>query len=539
MTSLQSGFDRVAGDIGDNRFIIAILEHWRHVFLGQVPDFTSPIFFYPEKGALGSSESLFLFAIPYTIARAAGADMALSFQLTLIAVKVIGFWGMFLLARRFLNVGTVLATFAAALFSMSNMYFMSVTHAQLSSVAFIPWVALLGSAYCRKRTQGKILLCRFCIISAAVLTALILFTSFYIGWFMLLLTSVLAITTLLVFIVYKRSLHPFLRLIRTVNLYRLDLLLSVLAFSIAIVPFMRTYLPALQRTGGRNFDEVAIYMASPMDLYNVGSLNVVWSRLLNPYFQLLSIRLSHSEMAVGWPPATAGAFVLLILIMGWRIRQRSRQVTPGLIFATAAGLTCACLWLMTLLYKDFTPWWYVFKFIPGAAAIRVPARFNLVLNTLGITVLVVGLSHVVDRKPTSTRKAVIWCVLLFLLLEQINIQRLHLISRKDEASMFSHVSSPPQQCKSFYVTNEVQPNRHFFATHIDAMLISQQLHLPTLNGYSGWFPVGWKLMLFDKDYVENARRWAANKGISSGLCSLDLSSGVWTIDNQTLDAHKP
>ena len=81
--------------------------------------------------------------------------MALSFQLTLVAVKVIGFWGMFLLARRFLNVGIVLATFGAALFSMSNMYYMSVTHAQLSSVAFIPWVALLGSAYCRKRTQAN------------------------------------------------------------------------------------------------------------------------------------------------------------------------------------------------------------------------------------------------------------------------------------------------------------------------------------------------------------------------------------------------
>jgi hypothetical protein len=35
----EFGFDRVAGDIGDNRFIIAILEHWRHVFLGQIgPD---------------------------------------------------------------------------------------------------------------------------------------------------------------------------------------------------------------------------------------------------------------------------------------------------------------------------------------------------------------------------------------------------------------------------------------------------------------------------------------------------------------------
>jgi hypothetical protein len=80
----QFGFDRVAGDIGDNRFIVAILEHWRRVFLGQMADFTSPIFFYPEKGVLGSSEALFLFAIPYTIARATGADMPLSFEITLI-----------------------------------------------------------------------------------------------------------------------------------------------------------------------------------------------------------------------------------------------------------------------------------------------------------------------------------------------------------------------------------------------------------------------------------------------------------------------
>ena len=125
----EFGFDRVAGDVGDNRFIIAILEHWRHVFFGQISDFTSPIFFYPEKGMLGSSESLFLLAIPYTIIKATGADMGLSFEITLITIKVIGFCGMFLLAKRFLNTGTVLATFAAALFTISNMYFFATGHA--------------------------------------------------------------------------------------------------------------------------------------------------------------------------------------------------------------------------------------------------------------------------------------------------------------------------------------------------------------------------------------------------------------------------
>jgi hypothetical protein len=136
------------------------------------------------------------------------------------------------------------------------------------------------------------------------------------------------------------------------------------------------------------------------------------------------------------------------------------------------------------------------------------------------------------------RKAAIWSVLLFLLMEQINVQRLHLISRKDETAVFSRIAAPPQQCKSFYVVNAAHPNRAFYATQIDAMLVSQQRNLPTLNGYSGWFPDGWKLLYFDKDYVKNARQWAINKGIASGLCSLDLSSGTWSIDNPIFDAHK-
>jgi hypothetical protein len=297
-------------------------------------------------------------------------------------------------------------------------------------------VALLGGVHWWKQAQGKTLLCRVCIVSSGILTALILFTSFYIGWFIMLLTSVLALATLLAYVVYERSLDPFSRLIRTVNQHKLYLFLGVLAFAIALVPFMRTYLPAIQHTGGRNFDEVAMYMASPLDLYNVGPLNFVWGRLLAPHFQLLSLRPSHLEMAVGWPPATMAVFAVLMIIAGWLICGRSRRVTPGLLFAAAAEVSCTCLWLVTILYNDFAPWWYVFKFIPGAAAIRVPARFNVVLNALGIAAIVIGVSCVIGKKYRGMTKAAIRAVLLFLLVEQLNVQRLHLISRKDETSVF-------------------------------------------------------------------------------------------------------
>jgi hypothetical protein len=181
---------------------------------------------------------------------------------------------------------------------------------------------------------------------------------------------------------------------------------------------------------------------------------------------------------------------------------------------------------MTLLYRDFAPWWYVFNFVPGAAAIRVPARFNVILNVLGIIVLVIGLSHLCRKR--GMRKVAVGCVLAFLIVEQINVQRLHLISRKEEAFVLSRATAPPAECKSFYAVNATHAGKPAYATNIDAVLISQKLDLPTVNGYSGWFPSGWNLFAFDKDYVENVRKWADHRGIASGLCSLDLASGVWS-----------
>jgi hypothetical protein len=530
----QFGFDRVAGDIGDNRFIIAILEHWRHVLFGQVSDFTSPIFFYPEKGMLGSSESLFLFAIPYTLIRAAGTDMALSFEITLIVIKVIGFCGMFLLARQFLNAGTVLATFAASLFTVSNMYFISTGHAQLSTIAFLPWITLLGAVYWRKQSSGQILLCRVCVISAGALAALVLFTSFYIGWFMILTAAVLGIVLVLVLLLKERSLHPFWQLIRGAGQHKINLSLGVLAFGITLVPFLMTYLPTLQRTGGRSFEEAVMYMAEPIDIYNIGSRNLVWAALLNPYYDRLASRPGNGEKIRGWPPITTVVFALFVLGSVWSLCRKPRSLTPLQVFAAASGFTCVGLWLFTLRYGDLSPWWFVFKYVPGGSAIRVPPRFNLVVNALGIVVIVIGMSHAF-AKMNRRRLTVLAAGFIpaLLIIEQLNVQHFHLISRSSETSMFSRVAAPPSQCKSFYVANVAYPGRPFWATQIDAMLISEQFNLPTVNGYSGWFPTDWKLLsTADADYVENARNWALSKQIDSGFCALNLASGVWGVSGK-------
>jgi len=61
---LLSGLDRIAGNFGDNRFCIVLVEHWFRAFRGLEP-WNDPRFFYPAQGVLGYTETMFLGSLPY------------------------------------------------------------------------------------------------------------------------------------------------------------------------------------------------------------------------------------------------------------------------------------------------------------------------------------------------------------------------------------------------------------------------------------------------------------------------------------------
>jgi len=66
------------------------------------------------------------------------------------------------------------------------------------------------------------------------------------------------------------------------------------------------------------------------------------------------------------------------------------------------------------------------------------------------------------------------------------------------------------------------------------MLIAEQFGIPTINGYSGWFPAGWNFLIEpSKPVAEKARCWAITHDITTGLCGLDIPSGEWS----TVDLH--
>jgi hypothetical protein len=53
---------------------VYLVEHWYQVFRGQA-EALSPSMFYPVKGTIGYSETMFVHALPYSGLRLAGMDM--------------------------------------------------------------------------------------------------------------------------------------------------------------------------------------------------------------------------------------------------------------------------------------------------------------------------------------------------------------------------------------------------------------------------------------------------------------------------------
>jgi hypothetical protein len=247
----QSGFDSIAGDTSDNRFVIAILEHWRAVFHGLVP-FTSPNFFWPERGVLGYSESLFLFSLPYAIARSGGFDPYLAFEIALIVFKAAGFFSMLWLLRSVMGLSRPVALMGSVLFTLSNLYYVSAGHSQLVTVAFTPLIVALACAAWRAYGNGRLPVAHAHGVACGILTALVLFTCFYIGWFTILTAVVCIAIATLIQIVRQRSFTPVSGWLQAAFARRRLFGIAALVFAVAILPFLFTYVPTLKNTGGRS-----------------------------------------------------------------------------------------------------------------------------------------------------------------------------------------------------------------------------------------------------------------------------------------------
>ncbi len=529
----SSHFDLTEGDLADGRFELTVLEHWIKVFHGQAHA-ASPNFFYPEQGVLGDSDTFFGLALPYAVLRSLGADRYLAVQLATMLLTALGFLAMYHLLRRVGRFARSTALIGAALFVISNMYYIYVVHPYiLVSVMMAPALFLLAAEYWRQK-EAKPVGARVWLSLCSVLLALVLYTSYYMGWFLILCAGIVWLSYVACSVVATRRLQPVFRILKAAWSEKWSLLLGVLVLLVSLIPFFMLYLPVLHKTGKRNLAETRSYMPSALGIFDVGRDSLIWGRM-SARLETFSSPGGIREHPVGWPLVTVLLFLGTAAYCGvqlWRSRDEGRTTEKRMLCLMAAiALTCATMWMVGVKFGHRAPVWAVLaRVVPGAAAIRVPQRIDLVLNIGVVLVCMFGLERL--RKALAGHG--VWAYVLpgvlvvGLVVEQRNLMPTHLISRQAEAEKFAKIPPPPKECSAFYVSNWSALQSEKIVAQTDAMMVAQLYDIPTINGLSSWFPNGWDLIGASKGHVgEEARKWARLKGLSLGFCALDMKWSTW------------
>ncbi len=508
-----SRLNRIAGNFGDNRLCIFLLEHWYRVYRG-LEHWDDPQFFYPARGVLGYSETMFVGSLPYALFRFLACDAYLSFELTLILGTLCGYVGMLFLLRRCLKAGETLSIAGAALFSLSNVCHLWILSAQTYTVMLLPCLLILFLQSAGDSRDARLRRPRNAFAFCALLSILY-FSTFYVAYFFSLLF-------LLALVIYQ--------LLTPRNSWRVAMprasMLGACSTGLALgfIPFFLTYGSSIASGHGWEFSQFLTNAMGIGHILNPGRGNLVWGWLLDPS--------GHSAMSYGVPPILASIFVGTVV---WLIRLRARGPLSKLHGALlASGLGTILLLSATIKYHEMLFWYYPWLWLPGARTVRVLPRLFIVASPFITIISIGGLSELVSRAGFGgphprIRRILLAFLVVAIVVEQVNLAPVHGISRRSEHARLGKMPLAPASCRSIFLVPS-QSTAHPIGLQIDAMFLAQRNNLPTVNGYSGLQPESWRLNIPQSpDYVRNLDDWLDRNGIARGSCGADIDNAVWLV----------
>jgi hypothetical protein len=556
---LFSGFDRAFGDDEDGYLALAIIEHWRHVFSGAV-HWTDPIVFFPERGTLGYTDAFFLVGAADAALRGLGLDAFTAFTVVMAAVSAIGFFGFRRLAIRHFGVPPAFAAIGAFLFAFANVDAVKLIHVQAYCAMLLPVLCDLVLSAWKGARRAPIVAA-----VAGALYGLMFLTAFQTSWFF-------AFYLLLIALLYPALFgrRSTLSLLGEIYARRAVILAAAAGFAAGIVPFLLLYVPVFLSGHSRDFAEVAGNMPQWRDLLNVTPENGVWGAL----FERLGLagRLDRPvwEVELAFTPVVLAVFFGGLVLTAARlpplpargervgVRGRLRESEPSRFPSDAQtretapspgsrslssgrpkagpvcdptsdrllllmGLSVVALWLLQMDYFGVRPWRAVWAVVPGAKAIRYTFRSQLVANLFVSLIVARTIAGLARHRIAMIALAAV------LIAEQVNLVWPATMSRKAALAWIDAAPTPPAGCRAFYVVPGAGPPERSGPQHQDdAMLFAQLRGIPTLNGYSSWFPDGWALdEPSSPGYSGAVRAWAEKNHIESQVCGLEPRTGRW------------
>ena len=519
---IWSSFSRLSGDDSDALIEISILEHWRATFTG-LASWSQTSYFFPHSDTLGYNDGFLLHGLIYTIFRLMRIDPFLSGELVNIVLKLVGYTGFLLFARRVGLLPMTASVVGACLFTLANNSFMQAGHAQLFSVALVPVLGLSTAETVRHAMRGRLTHATLWSASTALLFGICLLTSFYTIWFYCFFCVVAGL--LAGCMTKKEEWRGLARpaFVQAPHRYWF-LAVNIFAWTVCLLPFLRVYLPTALESGMHSFNDVINYWPSLPDVLHVGSGNILFG-WFDDALTAWRGPDAGAEHLVGFSPS----LITLALIGGVVLFRRPRAYPRGviLLYRSMAAAVLVCLALV-IHVGAYSLWTVVFHVVPGAMAVRASGRFLLVLTA---PICLLAAWSLAWLQNAGAHRAAILAIGALLLMGELNVAAHDMLSRPLELRRLALVQPSPRNCVAFYATGlapkEALQSNGFYHPNVDAMLIGAIWDIPTVNGYSSFNPSDWIFDTSNSAYTTRVGGYALLHHLS-GLCALDVGTGRWS-----------
>ena len=484
------GLSRMPGNLIDSRVENYFLENIFQFLNGNSPSLVHLTYFYPFPYVLGFCDNLFGASPAYLLPRLLTGQSDTAFQLWFLfgyaANYAAAYWALRRLSCSVLSasVGALIFTFALPISGQTH-------HPQLQYRFGVPLAATFLILFLEKKNWSHL-------IYALGWMVWQIYCTIYIGFFLL---ELLAVITLIYLLKHFRDVPALFR-IEFLGSWkalpqrkRLLLLLSLML--LAGLTFLIFY-PYLQVTllygAKRNWATILNGLPRPQS-YLIADHSRLWSSASAAVTGISPQYIQEHRLFIGLIP---WLLTLTGLWMGYKQKQRLGYS----LLATALGT----LILISLnihghsLWKLFAEW-------PLASAIRAGSRIILVLLFPMAFLAAVAVDRILESRHKHSK------VFLTLILSCLVFEFSMLpIGGSPKSQWRTHLSAkeklvpanlPPDSILFFAHQNLDSP--YFYIDEIDAMWLSLQHSLPTLNGYSGVYPPEYNIT-YGTNCLEAVRR---------------------------------
>lgn len=477
---LGVGLEFIPGDLGDSRFINYLLEHGYQWSTGSSPSFWNVGFMYPFENVLAFSDNMIGTMPFYGMWRLLGFTEETAYQLWWVIMCSLNYWSAYFVLKRWFHRWD-LATIGALIFAFSIFNLGQLNYMQMMVRFMVPVVIYSGARMVEAPSWKYVAVFTFGIVYQFYG---VIYTGFFLLYFSLFFIGMYAIV--------RKNPWFFLTLFRGRQLFPtlLTTFLAIACLSWLMIP----YYQISSVSGLRMFDEVN------------DNIPVLQSYLYAPKSAFLWNSLGFNtspNVPTPWLhytfPGIIPLFALISIPFFW-VYWKIRNVKVDRL-VLAFSIVAFLIFLLLIRTSDgYTLYALIFK-LPGMNSMRVLNRFMHV-ELFFLIFIVIALLRNVHK---------MWSIILFLLVILDNSFSAEKVIRSQKSNIAERrLETIALVRKNLTVTHEayalVGGEKDVYIYQLDAMIASNSLNVPTINGYSSSNPPLFKAV-FIHPTRESVSKW--------------------------------